>query len=47
MGSRLHAERFRREHPDATEADVDQAINAWWLDRPGAPVGDGPGHRVE
>lgn len=47
MGSRLNAQRFRREHPDATEADVEQAINVWWLDRPGAPIGDGPGHRVE
>lgn len=43
LGRRLRVERFRREHPDAGEAEVDACVRAWLLDRPGAPLGDAPG----
>lgn len=41
----LRAERHRRENPEATEAEVDAVVQAWLLDRPGAPDGDAPGRR--
>jgi hypothetical protein len=37
------AARHRREHPDATDDEVDEVVRAWWRDRPGAPDGDCPG----
>lgn len=43
MGMRMRAERHRREHPEATEADVDAVVFAWMRDRPGATLGDSPG----
>jgi hypothetical protein len=35
--------RFVREHPEASKADVEAAVRAWWSDRPGAPDGDAVG----
>lgn len=46
LGMRMQAERFRRDHPDASEAEVDAAVRAWLHDRPGAPGGDGVGRSV-
>jgi hypothetical protein len=46
LGARLLAQRYRREHPDATEAEVEAVLQAWFLDRPGAPFGDGPPGRL-
>ena len=43
MGIALRAERFRRENPTASEAEVDACVGAWLIDRPGAPHGDAPG----
>jgi hypothetical protein len=43
LGLDLRLQRFRREHPDATEAEVEAVARAWLLDRPGAPLGDAPG----
>jgi hypothetical protein len=43
LGARLFAQRFRREHPAATEADVKQAVDAWLADRSQAPGGDAVG----
>lgn len=34
---------LRRRHPEATEAELEQRLHAWLLDRPGAPLGDGDG----
>jgi hypothetical protein len=43
MGARMVETRFRREHPEATDAEVAERLRAWWHDRPGAPQGDCPG----
>ena len=43
LGLSLRAERFRREHPSASEDEVEACVQAWLLDRPGAPDGDAPG----
>ncbi len=47
LGSELVAQRYRRDHPAAPEAEVDDAVMAWFADRPGAPDGDAVGRRVE
>lgn len=47
FGSRLQAQRYRREHPEARDAEVEAAVRAWLHDRPGAPGGDGGERRVE
>lgn len=39
-GMALQAQRYRREHPGASEAEVAAFVQAWLLDRPGAPMGD-------
>jgi hypothetical protein len=46
LGMRLVAQRYRREHPAASEDEVDAAVQAWLLDRPGAPHGDAEGRPV-
>ena len=46
MGLRMQAQRYRREHPDATEVEVEAFVQAWLFDRPGAPDGDGPPGRL-
>ncbi|MFN0089737.1 MAG: hypothetical protein ACKVWR_05620 [Acidimicrobiales bacterium] len=46
LGMRMQAERYRRDHPDASEADVEAAVRAWLHDRPGAPDGDAVGRSV-
>ncbi|MFN0029999.1 MAG: hypothetical protein ACKV2O_22825 [Acidimicrobiales bacterium] len=46
LGSRLQAQRYRRDHPEAGEAEVAAAVRAWFRDRPGAPDGDGVGRSV-
>lgn len=43
LGAQLQAQRYRREHPGASDADVAQFVRAWMLDRPGAPYGDADG----
>ncbi len=43
MGADMVAARYRREHPDATDAEVAEQVQRWWLDRPGAPHGDAVG----
>lgn len=42
-GAQLHLQRYRREHPDASEADLAAVERAWWSDRPGARHGDASG----
>ena len=46
LGQRLRTQRFRREHPDATDDEVEAFTRAWLMARPGAPHGDSPGRAV-
>ncbi|HEY7582096.1 MAG TPA: hypothetical protein VIB78_00500 [Acidimicrobiia bacterium] len=46
LGAELRAQRHRREHPDASEAEVRQIVAAWLGARPMAPEGDGVGRIV-
>lgn len=39
-------ERYRREHPDATQDAVDAEVQRWLHDRPGAVHGDVSGGRL-
>lgn len=43
FGCEMRAERHRREHPDATEAEVQAVVRAWLQERPGAEHGDAVG----
>lgn len=43
VGAQLMRGRLRREHPEWTTAQLDEAFRAWLHDRPGAPYGDHPG----
>ncbi len=43
LGASLQAQRYRREHPDADDEEVEAFVQAWFLDRPGAPDGDAVG----
>jgi hypothetical protein len=43
MGAHMVEARFRREYPEASDADVADVVRSWWLDRPGAPDGDAVG----
>lgn len=46
-GIQMREQRYRREHPDAADAQVEAFMRAWLLERPGAPDGDSIGRRVE
>lgn len=46
LGERLLAQRYRREHPEASEAEIRQVIAEWYAARPMAPEGDGVGRVV-
>ena len=39
-------QRLRRKHADASEAQIDDMVQAWLLDRPGAEHGDAVGHPI-
>jgi hypothetical protein len=43
LATGMVAARYRREHPDASDAEVEAVVAAWISDRPGAPGGDAPG----
>jgi len=48
FGEQMQRARLRRLNPDASEADIDAAVQSWLLARPGAPLGDAvgrPSHR--
>jgi len=42
----VQAQNYRRAHPDADEPAVQAFVQAWLLDRPGAPLGDAVGRPV-
>jgi hypothetical protein len=41
-GVALRRQAIRREHPDATDDEVEALVNRWLSERPGADWGDGP-----
>ncbi|WP_157129105.1 hypothetical protein [Nocardia amamiensis] len=43
FGVRMQRTRIRRNRPEATEDEIDEAVNEWLLTRPGAPLGDAVG----
>jgi len=45
LGAQLVEQRYRRDHPDASDDVVRAHVRAWWLDRPGARDGDAVGRR--
>jgi Rv0078B-related antitoxin len=47
FGVAMREQRYRREHPLASDEEVAAFIQAWLLERPGAPDGDCVGRRVE
>ncbi|MGH3680396.1 MAG: hypothetical protein ACRDT2_09130 [Natronosporangium sp.] len=46
LGAQLLAQRYRRDHPKASEAEVRRAVAGWLADRSQAPDGDGWGRSV-
>ena len=46
IGTRMRAERHRREHPNATPAEVEAAVRSWLTDRSAAPCGDALGRSI-
>jgi Rv0078B-related antitoxin len=43
LAAHMVAERYRREHPSASEQEIADRVKAWWRERPGAPDGDAEG----
>jgi hypothetical protein len=43
LATGMVAARYRREHPGASDGEVEAAVAAWISDRPGAPGGDAQG----
>ncbi len=41
-GVTLQRQRLRREHPGDSPEQIEQRLNEWLRDRPGAQFGDGP-----
>jgi len=49
-GEQMQRMRLRRLRPSATDAEIEAAVRAWRISRPGAPTGDAAGrtsHRFE
>jgi Rv0078B-related antitoxin len=47
VGVAMREQAFRRQMPAATDAQIMALVQAWLLERPGAPDGDCVGRRVE
>jgi hypothetical protein len=45
-GEALKRQQLRREHPEASEAEIEALLVAWLRERPGAPHGDAEGRPV-
>lgn len=43
VGEQMQRARLRREHPDASDEEIDAKVRAWLRRRPGAEHGDFPG----
>ncbi|MBK9387056.1 MAG: hypothetical protein IPN34_19750 [Planctomycetes bacterium] len=42
-GCRMMRENLRRRHPECREAELEELLVAWLIERPGAEHGDGVG----
>lgn len=47
LGAQLLAQRYRREHPRASETEVRRVVEEWLADRAQAPDGDSWGRSVK
>ena len=47
MGVDLMRQNLRRDHPDATDHEIDRRLRQWLQDRPGAESGDCPGRSID
>jgi hypothetical protein len=46
-GLDLMRQNLRRNHPEATEAEIDARLRCWLHERPGAEIGDSAGRPVD
>ena len=46
-GVALMRQNLRRQHPDATESEIDERLTAWLHHRPGAELGDAVGRPAD
>ena len=46
LAVRMMRQNLRREHPDASEAEIDELLGRWMRHRPGAEHGDCPGRPI-
>jgi hypothetical protein len=46
FAKKMRAERHRRDHPEATDDEVNEVVRLWTMERPGAPFGDAEGRSV-
>jgi hypothetical protein len=46
FGVEMMAATLRRRHPDASPEQIEEMLDAWLAERPGAEDGDGPGVAV-
>ena len=46
FGVEMMATTLRRRHPDASPEQIEEMLDAWLAERPGAEDGDGPGVAV-
>jgi hypothetical protein len=46
-GLGLMRQNLRREHPEATDIEIDRRLRQWLLQRPGAEWGDSAGRPVD
>ena len=46
LGEQLLRQKLRRQQPELSPSDIEQRVEAWRLQRPGAEHGDGEGRVV-
>lgn len=45
-GEAMMRQNLKRRHPEASDAEIEQHLTAWLLERPGAEAGDAAGRPV-
>lgn len=43
LAERAFVFKLKKDNPLITPSEIEEAVRAWYLDRPGAPLGDGVG----